>query len=29
MLIFLDFVDNNPAAFDDAFWDIAGVHVYE
>ncbi|KAI0638992.1 2 beta-glucan [Trametes polyzona] len=24
-----DFVNNNPEAFNDAFWDIAGVHVYE
>ncbi|OJT14334.1 hypothetical protein TRAPUB_9125 [Trametes pubescens] len=24
-----DFVNNNPSAFNDAFWDIAGVHVYE
>lgn len=22
------FVNQNPAAFNDAFWDIAGVHVY-
>ncbi|KAH9927491.1 2 beta-glucan [Epithele typhae] len=24
-----DFVNANPAAFADAFWDIAGIHVYE
>ncbi len=22
------FVNQNPSAFNDAFWDIAGVHVY-
>ena len=24
-----DHVDNNPEAFADAYWDFAGVHVYE
>lgn len=29
VIISADFVNNNPSAFNDAFWDIAGVHVYE